>query len=231
MTCPICKGQIRLLADIPFGRSCEGSGEGAPVSYWQCSDCEYCFAPDLCSQSPEWFSEHIYNADYILYDPEYDGIRSDKNAQNLIFSFSWVKNQIRHLDYGSGDGRLTKRMVRAGFDSSAYDPFNQADAPKGTFNLITAYEVFEHAADPQKLMRDLSSYLDDGGAIIASTLLSDGKDIAEWWYAAPRNGHVSLFSRKSLGTLALQHGLRAWISTEGVHLFAKRILPAWIDGT
>jgi hypothetical protein len=38
--------------------------------------------------------------------------------------------------------------------------------------------------------------------VLFSTLLSDGEIVRgrplRWWYAAPRNGHISLFSAQSL---------------------------------
>ena len=43
-----------------------------------------------------------------------------------------------------------------------------------------------------------------------------------WWYAAPRNGHISLFSRKSLGMLAARFGLTYACSNAGTsHLMAR----------
>jgi len=183
----------------------------------------------MCNKPPEWFREHIYNDDYILFDPEYKGERADRQAKNLIYSYSFARKKIRHLDFGSGDGRLTEKLLKAGFDSTAYDPFVHFEAPAGKFNLITVFEVFEHVPDPQRLMRHLASYLDDEGLILASTNVSDGQDIGGWWYAAPRNGHISLFSRKSLKTLAVQHGLEPLIDGNGGHYF-YRSLPEWATG-
>ena len=159
-------------------------------------------------------------------DGEGDGARAERQAKNIIYAYSWARKQIRHLDYGSGDGQLTQRLLKAGFDSTDYDPFIHSDAPTGKFNLITCFEVLEHAPDPQRVMRELASYLAPEGILIASTMLSDGNDISDWWYAAPRNGHISLYSGKSLGELAVMNSLCARINSEGTHSFFRK-LPVW----
>lgn len=227
MTCPICSGQSAHVADIPFNKSCDhDEASGDLIAYHACQDCGFSWAPDLCAKPPEWFAANIYNADYHLFDPEYDGIRAERQAKNIIYAYSWARKQIRHLDYGSGDGQLTQRLLKAGFDSTAYDPFIHLEAPSGQFNLITCFEVLEHAPDPNRVMRHLASYLAPEGVLIASTMLSDGNDLADWWYAAPRNGHISLYSGKSLGELAVKHRLCARISSGGTHSFFRK-LPAW----
>ena len=231
MNCPICSGNTAYLTDIPFNRSCQDSSElGQPIAYHRCSACGFVWTPELCGQSPAWFAEHIYNAEYGAYDPEYDGTRAERQAKNLIYAYAFARKEIRHLDFGSGQGQLTQRLVKAGFDSTAYDPFVHLEAPAGLFNLITCFEVLEHAPDPQRLMRHLASYLAPEGVIIASTCLNDGQDIRRWWYAAPRNGHICLYSNAALGQLAVQHGLKARVSSEGTHSFFRK-LPHWAMST
>ncbi len=229
MICPVCGGESRHHVDIPMQKSCEGNGGGDLVAYFLCASCGFCHAPEMCNKPPEWFREHIYNDDYILFDPEYSGERANRQARNLIYSYSFARKRIRHLDFGSGDGRLTEKLLKAGFDSTAYDPFVHTELPSGKFNLITSFEVFEHVPGPQELMRGVASFLDDEGLILASTNISDGEDIGRWWYAAPRNGHISLFSRKSLTILAEKHGLESLIDANGAHYF-YRSLPDWAVG-
>lgn len=232
MNCPICQGPGDHTVDIPFNKSCEADeATGSPITYFTCRDCRFSWAPWLCAKDPAWFAEHIYNADYHKFDPEYDGQRAARQAQNIIYAYNWARKQIRHLDFGSGGGQLTERLTKAGFDSTAYDPFVHLEAPAGRFNLITCFEVLEHVPDPDRLMRHLASYLDDTGVLIASTLLTDGQgNLRDWWYAAPRNGHIALYSGQALGQLAVKHGLQARISSEGTHSFFRK-MPDWAKST
>jgi 2-polyprenyl-3-methyl-5-hydroxy-6-metoxy-1,4-benzoquinol methylase len=103
-------------------------------------------------------------------------------------------------------------------------------AELGKFDLITAYEVFEHVPDPLQLMVNLRSLLSLNGIILFSTLLSDGNihvnQRLNWWYASPRNGHISLFSRKSLAILAENNGFIFGSFSLGFHVLFTNI-PPW----
>ena len=207
---------------------------GTLIDYYLCPDCGFCFAPDFASRSPAWFKENIYNGDYAKYDPEALGARAAYSARMLINAYSFARKDIWHLDYGCGKGHLTQLLQKAGFDSTGYDPFYHVaePSPLNKFNLITAYEVFEHVPWPLDLLDTLLFYLENPGVIIFSTLVSDGEIVPglplDWWYAAPRNGHISLFSTKSLQHLAASRGLTLYSMAPGVHALWRE-LPTWAE--
>lgn len=90
--------------------------------------------------------------------------------------------------------------------------------------------MFEHVPDATRLIADLVSLLADDGLIYFSTLLSEGQVVPGqrlgWWYAAPRNGHISLYTRKSLTLLGARHGLGFGSFTANLHAYWRRV-PAW----
>jgi SAM-dependent methyltransferase len=140
---------------------------------------------------------------------------------------------ISHLDYGGGNGLLANILRARGWDSISYDPLLERDQNRefpGRFDLITAFEVFEHVPDLNVLLRDLDRLRAPSGILLFSTLISDGQLRARqrigWWYAAPRNGHISLFSRKSLGLLANRLSLNFGSFSDGSHVFFSTI-PTW----
>ena len=96
--------------------------------------------------------------------------------------------------------------------------------------LTMPFEVFEHAPDVQAVLSSLDSLLVKPGVVLFSTLLSDGHigsgERLTWWYAAPRNGHVSLHSRKSLTLLGASHGFSFGSLAENFHAYWKEV-PAW----
>jgi hypothetical protein len=100
----------------------------------------------------------------------------------------------------------------------------------GHFNLITAYEVFEHAPDVLQLMSQITSLLTADGIFIFSTLISDGninpRQRINWWYASPRNGHISIFSKNSLGVLASKYGFQFGSFSSDMHVYFKTV-PEW----
>jgi len=237
--CPVCAGACKPLDVVDFNKSCEeqrGSFlplSGIAVYYYKCESCEFCFAPEFSKWTLADFETQIYNHDYISVDPDYLTIRPSNNAKALMESIGAGKKLIRHLDYGGGNGLLSRLLQEAGWNSTSYDPFVDRATDLGDlgkFNLITAFEVFEHVPDVKMLMRNLSLLLDDNGVVLFSTLLND-KNISQknritWWYASPRNGHISLYSSESLHRLASYIGLKYQSLTPGLHALTREV-PGW----
>jgi hypothetical protein len=236
--CPVCASAASLLDVVDLNKSCvEAEGRflpvaGVPISYFLCDQCGFCFAPELQRWSLKEFSSRIYNDDYKLVDPDCADTRPRANARWLANMFANYVLNIRHLDYGGGNGILSNELFAAGWNSTSYDPF--FDGPLnddlGRFNLITSFEVFEHVPDVNHLIVTLSSLVETEGVVLFSTYLSDGNLMRNqplrWWYASPRNGHVSLFSRRSLAVLGAKQGLEHVSLTPNVHAY-WRTLPAW----
>jgi SAM-dependent methyltransferase len=241
LLCPVCNEACSLLDVVDFNKSCEEARgkflglAGIPVYYALCGKCGFCFAPELVTWELEEFEERIYNDEYVFVDPDYIETRPRANAANLIAMFGDRARSIKHLDYGGGSGLLAKVLSESSWQSISYDPFvdrNVSIEQLGKFDLITAFEVFEHVPDVQELMSNLRSLLSQNGLVLFSTLLLDGNinsnQRISWWYASPRNGHISLFSRKSLVILAQDSGLNFGSFSEGSHVFFTKI-PPWAD--
>jgi SAM-dependent methyltransferase len=241
--CPVCDAACHKIDEVDFNKSCEDHRgralprAGIPVEYVHCGNCGFCFAPALCRWSLHEFSERIYNDEYELVDPHYVTARPTSHAGLLL---QWLGDRgrgISHLDYGGGHGLLSDFLRDAGWNSRSYDPFfdrGTTIAGLGRFDLITALEVFEHVPDVNRLVSELDALLKPEGLVIFSTVVSDGQITAgqplSWWYAAPRNGHISLYSRKSLELLAAKFDLNFRSYAPGLHGF-WHVLPGWTDAT
>ena len=239
MSCPICDSVARLLDVVDFNKSCAEAGgkflplTGRSIYYAICASCGFVFAPEMHRWSAQEFAQHVYNDAYIDVDPDYVVARPAANAAALADMFKGKSSVFRHLDFGAGQGLLSAKLAAKGWNSTAYDPFvntTTALPALGKFHLVTAYEVFEHSPDVQKLMKDIKSLLADDGIVLFSTLLSDQHIThharLSWWYASPRNGHISLFSRQSLHLLALQHGFHLGSFSDGFHVLFTQP-PTW----
>jgi hypothetical protein len=237
--CPICGGACVLFDVVDLNKSCAESWgtylglSGVPIYYTRCTRCEFCFAPELMQWSPERMKEEIYNDEYPLVDPNYDETRPMDSLRLLLKLFPDLGRDVRHLDFGGGNGLLSKLLGEANWQSMSYDPY--LDEPValetiGTFDLITAFEVFEHVADVPKLISTLRSLLSVDGVLIFSTVLSDGNILPRqrltWWYASPRNGHISLFSQNSLAYLAKSNGFSYSRFSDSFHVFYTSV-PNW----
>lgn len=237
-SCQVCGGQSEWLDAVDFNKSCEEARgtflpqSGVLVGYALCGDCGFCFAPQICAWSAEAFERWIYNDTYVRVDPDYLGVRPRNNADELVKLFPQAP-AARHLDYGGGNGMLANILRERGWQSSSYDPLlerDKAHESRGPFDLITAFEVFEHVPDVNALIRDLERLRTATGIILFSTLVSDGEvrpnRPIRWWYAAPRNGHISLFSRKSLGVLASRLSVNFASFSNAFHVFFRTV-PPW----
>lgn len=237
MTCPVCQGTAPLLAAVDFNKTCEEirglrlPPSGVSVRYHLCDRCGFCFAPELFTWSFEQFERQIYNDDYGEVDPDYKRVRPLANAGLVDQLFG--KARISHLDYGGGSGLLSETLRQQGWNSRSYDPFVDRDvrvADLGKFDLVTAFEVFEHVPDIGALFDDLRMLVGPDGVILFSTLLSDGEigrgRPLDWWYASPRNGHISLFSKESLRLCLNRAGFNHASASANLHL-AYGSVPVW----
>ena len=237
--CKICRGRSPLFGVVDFHKSCmEGQGKrltlsGVPVYYRRCEQCGF-LATDFFDVWPDAaFAEHVYNADYIKVDPDFLELRPTGNAGLIAGTFAGAQQSISILDYGGGSGRLAELLRERGFAAETYDPFSQhCVRPGKRFDLITSFEVLEHAPDPHGTAATMASLLktreEDGedGLLLFSTLLQP-EDIVQtatnWWYVAPRNGHCSLYSANALARLFASVGMQVASSNASLHLAYRRI--------
>ena len=236
LNCPICDSQAHLLDVVDFNKNCEEVRgfflpiSGVPIYYAQCQKCYFSYAPEFANWKSTDFLEKIYNDKYIDIDPDYLEKRPLVNFGLVRQTFAEQKKLIKHLDYGGGNGALSNLLRLDGFDSQSYDPFynNRTNLQDlGKFNLITVFEVFEHVPNANMLMKDLINASSEDCLILFSTLISDGNinknNRLDWWYASPRNGHISLFSSESLIALGLKNELNFVHINNGMHIYYKNV--------
>ena len=211
--CKICGSSAAFCDLVDFNKHAGGhlfGPSGIAVPWYRCGDCGYLFTSFFDDWTPENFSKFVYNEDYILVDPSYASQRPAAQAE----AFPRLLGPpcgMRILDYGSGAGIFVNGLVERGYHASGYDPFSSPQRPEGLFDLIFCMEVLEHSPDPMAVLRDMRSLLREGGGILLGQSLQppDIVDLrANWWYCAPRNGHCSTFTERSLTRAAEQIGLR-----------------------
>ena len=239
LPCPVCGVICHPLDVVDFNKSCvEESGNflplsGIPIYYYLCAQCNFCFAPEMYKWALDEFSQKVYNPGYAEIDPHYKTIRPQVNADNINNIFGDKKSSIKHLDYGGGNGLLSDLLSKWGWDSDSYDPFVNHDInikDLGLFDFITAFEVFEHVPDVNELMFQLNTLIKNDSIIYFTTLVSDGNieknKRLNWWYASPRNGHISIFSKVSLAILAKKYQLNLVSLSSVDHMLFKQV-PNW----
>jgi SAM-dependent methyltransferase len=238
-SCKICGGQASLFGVVDFNRSCEDWREvllslsGVPVYYRRCAECKFLFTDAFDDWSIEEFRTHIYNDEYKLVDPQYASERPRANADVVARLWGAIKTETRVLDYGGGNDTFCAVLRDAGFPVAVtFDPLvpEYATPPEGKFDLVTSFETFEHLPDPAAAIASILEFIAEPGLIFFTTSLQPAdieKQRLSWWYAAPRNGHVSLFSREALRRAWGRHGYKVATLGNNTH-FAFRTLPPFL---
>jgi 2-polyprenyl-6-hydroxyphenyl methylase/3-demethylubiquinone-9 3-methyltransferase len=201
---------------------------GIPIYYHRCPACRFVFTTAFDHFTKEDFLRYIYNDEYVLVDPDYREVRPRANAAFLCSLFSGPRPR-RILDYGGGNGVLAESLRAAGFPrAETYDPFVPCHStrPAGRFDCVVSFEVLEHSTDPARALADINELLEDSGLIVFSTMLQPAdldRQGLNWWYAGPRNGHVSLYSGASLLKLVQPFGFQLGSFNDCFHVLYRAV--------
>jgi|GEM_PF-676870 tetratricopeptide (TPR) repeat protein/SAM-dependent methyltransferase len=238
--CKCCGGKALRFGAVDVSKTCLDEkrkvfpDRGMSAEYFRCETCGFLFTNFIDDWSFERVRKEIYNEEYLLADPDVSERRPAANAELIHRLFGAHKHRLKILDYGGGDGNLARRLSALGFKHVvSFDPFYDSASlkPGGKFNLVLAFEVAEHTSQPDMFFQEIVSFLDAEGIFLFSTLLQP-ENIAEigisWWYAAPRNGHVSLYTRRSLEILSEKYRLNYVSLNENFHCAFKHI-PAFAE--
>jgi hypothetical protein len=194
------------------------------VTYWRCATCGF-----VQTEEPYWLEE-AYSNDVSALDlgPVNRCVTLSEKTRALILAlFDWTG---RFLDYGAGFGMFVRRMRDIGFDFRYYDKYSQNLFAKGfeaqlegaeRFELITAFEVFEHMAEPMAELQRLFSFAD---SIFFTTEVMPERypKPPDWWYYAPQHGqHIAFYSRASLRNVARLLGVN-YACRAPLHLLTRR---------
>jgi len=202
---------------------------GVPVYYRRCPACSFMFSDCFDDWTEHEFKQHIYNDLYIAVDPDYAETRPKATARLVEQLFQKDKSRLRLLDYGGGNGVCSQQLRDLGFLSAdAYDPFTPAYAlrPEGKFDVVLCFETLEHLPSPTAGIASIIQSISDSGVTLFTTLIQP-KDFEKqgmnWWYIGPRNGHISLFSQKSLALAWQRFGFKVVSFNDGLHLAFRKV--------
>lgn len=238
LPCKLCGSETYLAGVTDFNRSCQtqaGSATdycGVAIYYRRCRNCEFLYTDAFDDWTPEAFRAFIYNEDYEQYDPAYRARRPLEMARKFISRCEGISRDTPILDYGGGIGRFAAVLQSNGFSAvSTYDPFSAAFSrmPERQSLIVTCYEVVEHIPDGLTLVRAIADRLhDDGFVHVVTGLLPEGTNDADafaWWYVAPRNGHVSIYSAKAARVAWASVGFTIEGAENGFVAYRRR--PEW----
>lgn len=191
------------------------------IAYYKCNCCGF-----LQTEKPYWLAEAY--SDTIPKSDE--GIL----RRNIYFADK-VERVIRkhfdvhanYLDYGGGYGFFTRMMRDRGLQFWHTDLFCKNlfryDAELGrNYEMITAFEVFEHLENPLTEFKKLIEQHSASSILFSTAMQPVG--LHEWDYLSLADGqHISFLSPKTLAYMAGQLGVK-YFTSGNLHLLTTKEL-------
>ncbi|MGL5061722.1 MAG: methyltransferase domain-containing protein, partial [Microcoleus sp.] len=198
------------------------------VQYFQCSHCGF-----VQTESPYWlqeaYSEAIASSDVGMLSRS---TMFSNVTNNLIFNL--FDRAAKFLDWGGGYGVFVRMMRDLGYDFYWHDKycknifaggFAAEENSSNSYELVTAFEVFEHFVNPQEEIEQLFRF--SRNILFSTKLLPvNNPKPGEWWYYALDEGqHVSIYTAKALAILAQKFNLNFYSNGDSLHLFTAKEIP------
>jgi hypothetical protein len=197
------------------------------VRFFRCPACGF-----IQTETPYWleeaYSKAIASSD-IGYVSRNVGMARITRA---LISLAFDSNR-RFVDYGGGYGMFVRLMRDAGFDFWRYDrrcenlfaqgfDLERLSPPENAnFELLTAFEVFEHLVDPRQELRQMLAL---APSIFFSTVILPDRApaIGSWWYYVLAHGqHIAFYTVRSLEILATKCDLRLYTNRKSLHVLSR----------
>jgi hypothetical protein len=216
LACKICHSPVApLFRSRILGRY--------DVGYHRCRRCGF-----IQTDEPYWLDEAYSSAvAEIDLGPINRALLGSRTVETLILAF--FDPHGRYVDWGGGYGIFTRMMRDLGYDFYWADrycdnlfaqPF-EAD-PSGRYELLTAFELFEHLVDP---VAEVEKMLTLAPNIFFTTVLVPPDVRPDWWYFLPETGqHVALYTPEALAEIARRFGLHLNSDGASNHLLSSKPL-------
>lgn len=166
-------------------------------------------------------------------------------ARQLLTMLYWKADKGPTLDFGAGQGNLTREIIQQGGEAVAFEPYGGSALiemgvrvirqfsdfnPGEQFSLIISMEVIEHLVDPIATLTQLYALLGEGGRLVLTTPNAHGliaRMTGDSWREAANPTHLNLFTMKSLCLVANAAGFSKIVRIRRPLSYGKRGLKRY----
>jgi len=198
---------------------------GNSVAYFECATCGY-----VQTEDPTWldqaYSSVINGSDTGIM------VRNQANVRVVLGTLASIgARRGRVVDFAGGYGLLVRMLRDKGVEALWTDPFCENLVAVGfeysseggkKSDLVTAFEAFEHFADP---VSEIEKMFSIGENLLVSTEIipTPAPSLTEWWYYGLDHGqHIGFFRVATLEFIAKRFGKHLVTDGRSLHLFTDR---------
>lgn len=222
MQCKVCSDRADFFArDVILGKY--------SISYYRCNACGF-----IQTEEPYWLDE-VYSKAIAGSDTGLVSRNLDLAIKAQAIISTWFNPAKKFLDFAGGYGMMVRLMRDAGYDFRWHDKYCdnifakgfEADVTdQGEFELVTAFEVFEHMSDPLTQIKSLEQY--SRNILFSTEIIPEAVPQPGSWdyYGLDHGQHLSFFSLKSLEVISKKLSLHLYTNGTSIHLFTEKKLPS-----
>ncbi|MFD2247691.1 methyltransferase domain-containing protein [Pontibacter ruber] len=224
MNCKICKAEVKKAFRAKVLHKHD-------VQYFTCTNCGF-----YQTEKPYWLPEAYSNAITSL---DIGLLYRNELFKPIVASMirSFFDSKARFIDYGGGYGVLVRMLRDIGFDFYRHDTYCDNIFAKNfdvndlsinqRFEVLTAFEVFEHLENPMQEVEKMLVFSDN--ILFSTELVPTNQSINPntWWYLAPETGqHIAFYTKASLQKMADYFSMNFYTNGSTLHLLTrKKISP------
>jgi hypothetical protein len=217
--CSVCRSNTKALFELKVLKK-------YIAGYYLCSNCGL-----IQTEKPYWLNE-AYKSVIIDSDTGIISRNITLSKITAIIHILFLNKKSKVLDYAGGYGILTRMLRDIGVDCYWTDKYAKnifargfGDMGKVKYDMVTAFELFEHLENPVKEISDIVKKFKPK-MLLFSTMLHNGNPSKDWWYFVPEGGqHVSFYTQKCLKILANKIGMKLSTNGRNIHIFSRRQIP------
>ncbi len=226
MQCKICHSETKFFAHAQILQ------RKYNADYYECPTCQFVFI-----HNPHWlaeaYQESITDQDIGLLN---------RNLRLSIIAFAIIRfffpKKGKYLDFAGGYGVFTRLMRNLGISFYHFDKYTSNLFAKSftaelneknlKYELITAFEAFEHFENPLAQITELLQHTEN--LLISTELLPSSKPLPEQWhyYALDHGQHICFYSVKTFEYLAEKFNLNFYTNGNDIHLLTRKKIPKFL---
>ena len=223
--CPICNSKkIKMISNIQ-------SHIKEIDNFFDMMQCKNCLHRCLSKLPTDSYLTSLYKSgSHLLSFNEREKLQEHKTfvkkkfkqivpyENHWILKYINIKKRGKYFELGPGLCGMYKTFYSKGWNCQGLEPNSIIKAPgikrkinqiNGKADIIVAFDVLEHVADPLKYLKLLNTKLKKGGKIFLTFPNAESfksKILKDKWSMVAPLGHVNYFSKKSVQIMFMKSG-------------------------